>query len=133
MPTWDYDSYCNDNVMEYVQEYSDKELFDRVEDDLTDFLREPYLEGNFEFVLGVAIYCIRKGKKFSLQSLKNFKEICDILVEIGVFPEWKDKEKRRTKIEHERRILKAIIANKKCTFGNLILKPSKFEDLNKDY
>ncbi len=38
MPTWKYDSHCNDNVFDYINDFDKKELLDRVEDDMWDLI-----------------------------------------------------------------------------------------------
>lgn len=133
MPTWDYDSYCNDNVMDYINEYSLEELFDRVEEDVEDYLREGFFESNLELVVGISIYCIRNGKNFSLEFLKLLLDIFNILLENGKFTDWRNIILRKNRLEHEKLIVKNVIIKKPIQFGKIINKPKNFNNLNNNY
>ena len=133
MPTWDYDSYCNDNVMDYINEYSLEELFDRVEEDVEDYLREGFFESNLELVVGISIYCIRNGKNFSLEFLKLLLDIFNILLENGKFTDWRNIILRKNRLEHEKLIVKNVIIKKPIQFGKIINKPKNFTNLNNNY
>ena len=50
MPTWAYDSYCNDNVMEYVEDFTKEEFLNRVVEDLDEYLKEGMETFNLEFM-----------------------------------------------------------------------------------
>jgi len=138
--TWAYDSYCNDNILEYIEEYfglEDKFKSLTLEEPFIEvFIKELLCDGgeyNLEFILGLGIYYIRTGFKFSDEILLILLEVCDYLLENGQFKYWKDKEKRKIKITHERRVIDGIFRKKKVTFGKLIQKPKEFENLNDFY
>lgn len=133
MPTWDYDSYCNDNVFDYLEEFNMKELFSRVEDDMNDYYYHEFSEADQEFIIGVSIYCIRKGKKFSVDFLNKLVIVIDYLLENGKFNGWKNTDKRKKKLNQEKLIIKSIIQNKKIIFKDIIQQPDDFIDLNSNY
>jgi len=133
MPTWGYDSYCNDNVMDYVEDFSETELFARIESDIEEYLKEGIYEMNLEFVLGIGICCLRKGKKMRKKILCILRQIIEYLLENGKFTSWVDPENRRIKLRHEKKIVENFIVEKPLTFDKLKLKPKKFTDLNPEY
>ena len=132
MPTWEYDSYCNDNVFDYLEQFKIKELFARVENDMNDYYENEHSEIDKEFLIGVSIYCIRKGKEFSNKFLNKIINVIDFLTENSKFNGWKDPIKRKNRLLHEKMIIQNIINGKKFKF-NLIFQPDIFEDLNPNY
>lgn len=132
MPTWNYDSYCNDNVMDYVQEYLTnlkKELIN----DIPDILNDQPSENCLEFVVGIAIYGIRMGLLDEKEILRTVRDVIDYLIEDGKFSDWVDKEKRKLKLKYERKIIANVLAGKKLKFGKIIEKPTEFKNLNDSY
>lgn len=133
MPAWAYDSYCNDNVIEYVEDFSVEELFDRIVDDLDEYLKEGMQTFNLEFIVGIGIYVIRLGKKLPKKSLILLRNIIISLLERNDFSSWIDQEKRIAKLGHEKKIIDNLLTNRSFTFDSLKKKPLLFNSLNKDY
>jgi len=131
MPTWSYDSYCNDNVMEYIND--NFLIAENVIEDMMDNLKDYPSEFDLEFIIGVSMYCIRNNLDFCKDFLRTIRDVMDWLVEEGKFKNWINKEKRIKKVKYERKIIANLIAGKKLKFGKLIEKPSEFKNLNDDY
>jgi len=131
MPTWSYDSYCNDNVMEYINDNS--LIAKNVIEDMMDNLKDYPSEFDLEFIIGVSMYCIRNNIDFCKDFLRTIRDVMDWLVEEGKFKNWINKEKRIKKVKYERKIIANLIAGKKLKFGKLIEKPSEFKNLNDYY
>jgi len=131
MTAWAYDSYCNENVFEYIEQYTEKELFSRVEKDMSDYIYNEISENDYEFILGVSIYCIRKKCKFSNDYLRELRDIVvDSLIKFGKFNDWVDKELRIKKIQHERLIINNLLRGRELKFGNLL---EKIDAINLKY
>ncbi len=133
MPTWKYDSHCNDNVFDYINDFDKKELLDRVEDDMWDLINFEDGENNLEFILGISLYCIRNKFQFSKKFILKLRDIIDLLLTHGEFKGWINKESRKNKLKHERLILNNILVGKELKFSKLEPKPTQFTDLNSDY
>ena len=134
MPTWKFDSYCNDNVMEYISDFEISDLLISVENQMWDYINfELNTEMDLEFLIGVSMYCIRLEHQFSKKYLLELRNVIDNLLKNGKFSYWKDIEKRKTKILHERLIINNILSGNKPKFGPIITKPKSFTDLNPDY
>ena len=131
MPTWSYDSYCNDNVMEYIND--NFLIAENVIEDMMDNLKDYPSEFDLEFIIGVSMYCIRNNLDFCKDFLRTIRDVMDWLVEEGKFKNWINKEKRIKKVKYERKIIANLIAGKKLKFGKLIEKPSEFKNLNDYY
>jgi len=131
MPTWSYDSYCNDNVMEYIND--NFLIAENVIEDMMDNLKDYPSEFDLEFIIGVSMYCIRNNIDFCKDFLRTIRDVMDWLVEEGKFKNWINKEKRIKKVKYERKIIANLIAGKKLKFGKLIEKPSEFKNLNDYY
>lgn len=133
MPTWSYDSYCNDMVMEYLTQYTKKNLFLNVEKEMLDYIQFEVSELDYELVLGVSMYCIRLGFIFSESYLEKLLKVIDLLLKKGKFNNWVNKEKRIIKIKNEKTIIEKVKSGRKLIFDDLIKKPKEFTDLNRDY
>lgn len=133
MPAWNYDSYCNDYTMDYLNEVDEEELFSRIEDDIMDFLKDAVYESDLEFIIGIGIFSIRKGKKFPIVFLKILLDIIDILLEYGQFFEWYNPNDRKEKLIHESKIIKSIILKKHINFSKIKIKPKNFFNLSTKY
>lgn len=133
MPTWKYDSHCNDNVMDYINDFDKQELIDRVEDDMWDLINFEEGENNLEFILGVSFFCIRSHFNFSKKFILKLRDIIDLLLKHAKFNGWIDKDARKNKIKHERLILNNILIGKELKFSKLEKKPKEFNELNPDY
>ena len=125
MTKWEYDSYCNDNVQEYIEHYSES----TIESDIQDFLTDYPSWDDLEFVLGIAMYRIRCSVKVSDNTLRILRDVIDDLLENSKFKYWIDKDKRKIKIIQERRIINCLLKKVSFKFGKLIEKPLKFNDL----
>ena len=125
MTKWEYDSYCNDNVQEYIEHYDES----TIESDIQEFLTDYPSWDDLEFVLGIAMYRIRCSVKVSDNTLRILRDVIDDLLENSKFKYWIDKDKRKIKITQERRIINCLLKKVSFKFGKLIEKPLKFNDL----
>lgn len=133
MPTWAYDSYCNDNVMEYVEDFTKEEFLNRVVEDLDEYLKEGMETFNLEFIVGIGIYAIRLGKKFPKKSLILLRNVIEYLLERNDFSSWVDQDKRIAKLGHEKKIMDNLLIDRSFSFDVLKKKPILFNSLNKNY
>lgn len=133
MPTWAYDSYCNDNVMEYVEDFTKEEFLNRIVDDLDEYLKEGMETFNLEFIVGIGIYAIRLGKKFPKKSLILLRNVIECLLERNDFSSWVDQDKRIAKLGHEKKIMDNLLIDRSFSFDVLKKKPILFNSLNKNY
>lgn len=133
MPTWAYDSYCNDNVMEYVEDFTKEEFLNRVVEDLDEYLKEGMETFNLEFIVGIGIYAIRLGKKFPKKSLILLRNVIECLLERNDFSSWVDQDKRIAKLGHEKKIMDNLLIDRSFSFDVLKKKPILFNSLNKNY
>ena len=122
MTYWSYDSYCTEDVYDYIEQFDKKELFLKAENDMIDYINNEISEIDYEFVLGVSIYCIRSGCSFSEDYLRKLRNVIDYLLIYGNFDYWENKDKRKEKIKHERLIINNLIRGNKLKFGKLIIK-----------
>ena len=116
MPTWAYDSYCNDNVMEYVEDFTKEEFLNRVVEDLDEYLKEGMETFNLEFIVGIGIYAIRLGKKFPKKSLILLRNVIEYLLERNDFSSWVDQDKRIAKLGHEKKIMDNLLIDRSFSF-----------------
>lgn len=133
MPTWAYDSYCNDNVMEYVEDFTKEEFLNRIVDDLDEYLQEGMMTFNLEFIVGIGIYAIRLGKKFPKKSLILLRNVIECLLERNDFSSWDVQDKRIAKLGHEKKIIDNLLIDRSFSFDVLKKKPILFNSLNKNY
>jgi len=133
MPTWAYDSYCNDNVMEYVEDFTKEEFLNRIVEDLDEYLKEGMETFNLEFIVGIGIYAIRLGKKFPKKSLILLRNVIECLLERNDFSSWVDQDKRIAKLGHEKKIMDNLLIDRSFSFDVLKKKPILFNSLNKNY
>jgi len=133
MPTWAYDSYCNDNVMEYVEDFTKEDFLNRVVEDLDEYLQEGMETFNLEFIVGIGIYAIRLGKKFPKKSLILLRNVIECLLERNDFSSWVDQDKRIAKLGHEKKIMDNLLIDRSFSFDVLKKKPILFNSLNKNY
>jgi len=120
--------------MEYISDFEISNLLISVENQMWDYINfELNTEMDLEFLIGVSMYCIRLEHQFSKKYLLELRNVIDNLLKNGKFSYWKDIEKRKTKILHERLIINNILSGNKPKFGPIITKPKNFTDLNPDY
>lgn len=122
MDYWSFDSYCTEDVYDYIEQFNKNELFSRVEEDMLDYIANEISEIDYELVLGVSIYCIRSGFIFSEDYLRKLRNVIDYLLKNAKFDFWKNKQRRIEKINHERLIINNLIRGNKLKFGKLIVK-----------
>lgn len=116
---WGYDSYCFDEVWDYVGENSQKQI-DR---DIKGYLSDVVAWNDLDFVLGIAMHRIRSGVVLRDETLRKLREVIDEILARSPFNEWKDKNKRIIKLGHERRIINAVLKKMDLKFGKLIPPP----------
>jgi hypothetical protein len=116
---WGYDSYCFDEVWDYVGENSPKTI-DR---DIKGYLSDVVAWNDLDFVLGIAMYRIRSGVVLKDETLRKLREVIDDILERSPFTEWNNKKNRIIKLGHERKIINAVLKGRKYTFGKLIQPP----------
>lgn len=127
MGAWSYDSYTNDNVLEYFDENpTEEEVIEYFYDLLNDYPGEC----DFEFAVSILIYLIRQDVTLPKKTLVDLKELIKYLIENGNFKYWLEKEKRIEKLKHELKIVQNLILNRNVKFGKLKIKPSEYIDLN---
>jgi len=113
---WGYDSYCFDEVWDYVGENSPKTI-DR---DIKGYLSDVVAWNDLDFVLGIAMHRIRSGVVLKDETLRKLREVIDDILERSPFTEWNNKNNRIIKLGHERKIINAVLKGRKYTFGELI-------------
>jgi hypothetical protein len=116
---WGYDSYCYDEVWDYVGENSPKQI----DTDIKGYLSDVVAWNDLDFVLGIAMHRIRSGVVLRDETLRKLREVIDEILEWSPFSEWIDKNKRIIKLGHERKIINAVLNGRKYTFGKLIQPP----------
>lgn len=116
---WGYDSYCFDEVWDYVGENSPKQI-DR---DIKGYLSDVVSWNDLDFVLGIAMYRIRSGVVLRDETLRKLREVIDDILERSPLKEWNNKKNRIIKLGHERKIINAVFKGRKYTFGKLIQPP----------
>ena len=117
---WGYDSYCYDEVWDYVDENSPKTI-DR---DIKGYLSDVVAWNDLDFVLGIAMHRIRSGVVLKDETLRKLREVIDEILERSPFKEWNNKKNRIIKLGHERKIINAVLKGRKYTFGELIQPPT---------
>ena len=113
---WAYDSYCYDEVWDYVGENSPKQI----DEDIKGYLSDVVSWNDLDFVLGIAMYRIRSGVVLQDETLRKLREVIDDILERSPFKEWDDKNKRIIKLGHERKIINAVLKGRRYSFGELI-------------
>ena len=116
---WGYDSYSYDEIWDYIEE-NDPE---QTENDIWGYLSDAQSWTDIDFVLGIAIYRIRTGVILKDKTLRKLRETIDDILERSPFEEWEDKNKRIIKIQHERRIINALLKKMEFKFGEIIPRP----------
>jgi len=113
---WGYDSYSYDEIWDYIEE-NDPE---QIENDIWGYFSDAQSWNDIDFVLGIAIYRIRTGVVLKDKTLRKLREIIDNILERSPFEEWEDKNKRIIKLQHERRIINALLKKMDFKFGEII-------------
>jgi hypothetical protein len=116
---WGYDSYCYDEVWDYVGENSPK----TIDYDIKGYLSDVIGWNDLDFVLGIAMHRIRSGVVLKDETLRKLREVIDDILARSPFSEWDDKNKRIIKLGHERRIINAVLKKMDFKFGELIPPP----------
>ena len=118
---WGYDSYCYDEVWDYVAENSPK----TIDSDIKGYLSDVVSWNDLDFVLGIAIHRIRSGVVLRDETLRKLREVIDYILAQSPFSDWDDKNKRIIKLGHERKIINAVMKKMDLKFGELISQPVK--------
>jgi hypothetical protein len=116
---WGYDSYCYDEVWDYVGENSPKQI----DDDIRGYLSDIVDWNDLDFVIGIAMHRIRSGIVLKDETLRKLREVIDDILARSPFDCWDDKNKRIIKLQHERRIINAVLKKMNLKFGELIQPP----------
>jgi hypothetical protein len=116
---WGYDSYCYDEVWDYVGENSPKQI----DDDIRGYLSDIVDWNDLDFVIGIAMHRIRSGIVLKDETLRKLREVIDDILARSPFDCWDDKNKRIIKLQHERRIINAVLKKMNLKFGELIQSP----------
>ena len=116
---WGYDSYRYDEVWDYVSENNPK----MIDDDIKGYLSDVVSWNDLDFVLGIAMHRIRSGVVLKDETLRKLREVIDDILERSNFDGWFDKNKRIIKLQHERRIINAVLKRMNFKFGELIPPP----------
>jgi len=116
---WGYDSYCFDEVWDYVGENSPKQI----DEDIKGYLSDVVSWNDLDFVLGIAMHRIRSGVVLREETLRKLREVIDDILENSPLKEWNNKKNRIIKLGHERKIINAVLKGRKYTFGELIQPP----------
>lgn len=116
MYRWGYDSYCYDEVWDYVGENSPKQI----DEDIKGYLSDVVSWNDLDFILGIAMYRIRSGVVLKDETMRKLREVIDDILERSPFKEWDDKNKRIIKLGHERKIINAVLKGRRYSFGELI-------------
>jgi len=116
---WGYDSYCYDEVWDYVGENSPK----MIEYDIKGYLSDVINWNDLDFIIGIAMHRIRSGIVLKDETLRKLREVIDDILERSPFNDWEDKNKRIIKLQHERRIINAVLKKMDFKFGEIIPPP----------
>jgi len=116
---WGYDSYCYDEVWDYVGENSPKQI----DEDIKGYLSDVVSWNDLDFVLGIAMHRIRSGVVLRDETLRKLREVIDDILERSPLKEWNNKKNRIIKLGHERKIINAVLKGRRYTFGELIQRP----------
>ena len=116
---WGYDSHCYDEVWDYVEENSPKQI----DDDIRGYLSDVIAWNDLDFVLGIAMHRIRSGFVLKDSTLRKLREVIDDILARSPFDGWDDKNKRIIKLQHERRIINAILKKMDLKFSRPTLPP----------
>jgi len=116
---WGYDSYCFDEVWDYVGENSPKQI----DEDIKGYLSDVVSWNDLDFVLGIAMHRIRSGVVLREETLRKLREVIDDILEHSPLKEWNNKKNRIIKLGHERKIINAVLKGRRYTFGELIQPP----------
>lgn len=113
---WGYDSYCYDEVWDYVAENSPK----TIDSDIKGYLSDVVSWNDLDFVLGIAMHRIRSGVVLKDDTLRKLREVIDYILAQSPFSDWDDKNKRIIKLGHERKIINGVLKKMDLKFGELI-------------
>jgi len=116
---WGYDSYCFDEVWDYVGENSPKQI----DEDIKGYLSDVVSWNDLDFVLGIAMHRIRSGVVLREETLRKLREVIDDILDRSPLKEWNNKKNRIIKLGHERKIINAVLKGRRYTFGELIQPP----------
>ena len=116
---WGYESYRYDEVWDYVAENSPK----NIEYDIKGYLSDVVSWNDLDFVLGIAMHRLRCGVVLKDDTLRKLREVIDDILERSPFDNWKEKNKRIIKLQHERKVLNAVLKRMDFKFGELIPPP----------
>ena len=116
---WGSDSYCYDEVWDYVGENSPKQI----DEDIKGYLSDVVSWNDLDFVLGIAMYRIRCGVVLRDETLRKLREVIDDILERSPFKEWNNKNSRIIKLGHERKIINAVLKGRRYSFSSLIQRP----------
>lgn len=116
---WGYESYRYDEVWDYISENSPK----TIEYDIKGYLSDVVSWNDLDFVLGIAMYRIRSGIVLKDDTLRKLREVIDDILERSPFEGWKEKNKRIIKLQHERKVLNAVLKRMDFKFGEIIPPP----------
>ena len=111
MVAWAYDSYCTDNVFETVNDiiHTQDNIDNMVIDVFEQILPDYPTETDLEFLIGIVIWCLRSNFTVKLDYLNISYELCNYLIDHGIFNDWFDKDKRKKKLIFEKKFLKKIL------------------------
>lgn len=133
---WEYDSYCTQDVKDYYDSLKyrikfkrNKNIFDYVEKEMMDYYLHEISQVDHELIIGVSIYAIRNGHKFTEDFLRNLRTILDYIIEYGNFDDWKEKDKKVDKLIKERLIIANLIRKRELKFGKIIDFKEEFDNL----
>lgn len=116
---WGYDSYCYDEVWDYVGENNTM----TIDNDIKGYLSDVISWNDLDFVIGIAIHRIRSGAVLKNETLRKLREVIDDILARCPFDGWDDKNKRIIKLQHERRIINSVLKRMDFKFGELISPP----------
>lgn len=116
---WGYDSYRYDEVWDYIAENSPK----NINDDIREYLSDIISWNDLDFVLGIAMHRIRSNVVLKYDILRKLRDVIDDILARSPFDGWKDKNKRIIKLQHERRIINAVLKKIDIKFGEIIPPP----------
>lgn len=116
---WGYESYRCVEVWDYVADNSPK----TIEYDIKGYLSDVVSWNDLDFVLGIAMYRLRCGVILKDDTLRKLREVIDDILARSPFDDWKEKNKRIIKLNHERKIINYVLKKKDFKFGELIPPP----------
>jgi hypothetical protein len=94
-----------------------------IDDDIKGYLSDVISWNDLDFVIGIAMHRIRSGFALKDETLRKLREVIDDILARSPFDGWIDKNKRIIKLQHERRIINAVLKKMDFKFGELIPPP----------